>query len=144
MQATRTFLLLANEHEARFFQNDGPGHGLIELGGLKQGEPTRYADLPGRSQASTGAARHGFDRAATEREHDRENFAGDVVNAAQEFWAQGQFDRFVMSAPPKMLGELRNDLSDDLRRVLLGDKNKDLLKIAVTDLPAHFDDLVVF
>ncbi|SMX33562.1 host attachment protein [Actibacterium lipolyticum] len=144
MKAKRTFLLLANEHEARFFENDGPGHGLTELGGMKHGEPVRYADIPGRSQGSGGMARHGFDRAASEREQGRAAFAVEVLEAVKQFWDDGRFDQFIMSASPKMLGELRSDLSADMRKVLLGDKDKDLLKLAPLDLPAHFDDMIVF
>jgi len=144
MKSTRTFVILANEHEARFLENDGPGKGLSEMIGLEAGEGTRYAERPGRSQGAPGGARHGFDRSESEREQDRKAFAAEVAEAAAARWAEGGFDRAVLAAPPKMLGELRSGLEAGLTAAMVGDLDKDLLKISSADLPEHFKDLIVF
>lgn len=144
MKPTRTFVILANEHEARFLENDGPGKGLSEMIGLEASDGTRYAERPGRSQAAPGGARHGFDRSETEREQDRKAFAAEVANAAAARWAEGGFDRAVLAAPPKMLGVLRAELDAGLTAAMHGDLDKDLLQVSAADLPDHFKDLIVF
>ncbi len=144
MKAARTFVLLANEHEARFLVNEGPGKGLLQVGGLTQTHETQYSDMPGRSQAGPGAARHGLDRSATEREQNRTKFSVEVAEAAEAQWAKGDYDRVVMAAPPKMLGALREDIGGAMKAAMAGDMDKDLLKVALHDLPPHLEDMIVF
>lgn len=143
MKPKRTFVILANEQEARFLQSEGPGKGLTELVALENGEGVRYAERPGRSQAAPGTGRHGFDRPTSEREQDRERFAAEVAKAAEARWAKGNYDRALMAAPPKMLGALRAEIGKELSDAMVADLPKDLLKIRVEDLPAHFEDVII-
>ncbi|MHC0054873.1 host attachment protein [Actibacterium sp. D379-3] len=142
MKRKRTFVLIANEQQALFLENDGIGRGLAEVGSLRGGAKSQFSDLPGRSQATPGGTRHGFDRTTPEREHDRESFAAEVIEKAHAIWATGGYDRMVMSAPPKMLGALRDALPDPMRKALVGDMDKDLLNLALPDLPSHFEDMI--
>ncbi len=144
MKPIHTFVVLANEHEARFLENSGVGKGLNELSAMRLQAETRYADAPGRSQAAAGQARHGLDRSETEREQDRHAFATQVIAATEAQWAQGAYDRLVLSAPPKMLGVLRPMLKGAAGAALLADMDKDLLQETVRDLVGHFEDIVVF
>lgn len=144
MKPKCTLVLIANEHEARILENHGPGRGLEELETLARAKQTRYADTTGRSRAGPGMARHGLDRSTTEREHDRDRFAEDVAEMARARWAQGGYDRAVLAAPPKMLGVLRRILDPALSAAMSGELNKDLLKVAPIDLPAHFNDVIIF
>lgn len=144
MKPVRTLVLIANETEARLFVNEGPGKGLQSLSHFDRATETRYADTPGRSQAAPGAARHGYEPPTSEREQNREAFARDVLKITADAWAEGGFDRFVLSAPPAMLGALRDALPAELGRALAADLNKDLLGVAVADLPRHFEDVIVF
>ncbi|MBN2906810.1 MAG: host attachment protein [Rhodobacteraceae bacterium] len=144
MKPVCTLVLIANEHEARLLSNDGPGRGLASVVHFDKMGQVRYADVPGRSQSGPGGARHGFDRATTERAQNRDGFAGDVLQATAREWAEGGYDRLVISAPPAMLGALRAQLDADLAAALSADLNKDLLGVAVADLPRHFEDVIVF
>ncbi|TCO71923.1 host attachment protein [Rhodovulum euryhalinum] len=144
MKPVRTLVLIANEKEARLLMNDGAGKGLAELSHFDKATETRYADTPGRSQAAPGAARHGYERPTSEREQNREAFARDVLKITGDAWAAGGYDRFVLSAPPAMLGALRDAMPADLGHALAFDLNKDLLGVAVADLPRHFEDVIVF
>ncbi|TCP62934.1 protein required for attachment to host cells [Rhodovulum bhavnagarense] len=144
MKPVRTLILIASEHQARLLSNDGPGLGVNEVAAFDKPGQARYADTPGRGQAAPGTARHGFDRSSSEREQNREAFATDVLDIAGREWGRGGYDRFVLSAPPEMLGALRARLDGPLRDALAGDLNKDLLGVEIADLPRHFEDVIVF
>lgn len=144
MKPVRTLVLIANEQEARLLSNDGPGHGLSEVAHFDKLGQVRYADTPGRGQAGPGTARHSVDPRTSEREQNREAFAADVLEITNKEWARGGFDRLVVSAPPQMLGALRGRLGGALQEALVADLNKDLLGVAVADLPRHFEGAIVF
>uniref|UniRef100_UPI0035630D8E host attachment protein n=1 Tax=Actibacterium sp. TaxID=1872125 RepID=UPI0035630D8E len=96
------------------------------------------------SQSAGNTARHGFDPETGLREQGRAHFADAVVASASEIWSQNGFDRLVISAAPRMLGALRDRLDGPMAKALSADMDKDLLKIPVGDLPAHFADVAAF
>jgi protein required for attachment to host cells len=53
-------------------------------------------------------------------------------------WAKGGYDRIVLVAGPKMLGEIRQDLPRALHAHIAAELHKDLVKIPLHDLPGHF------
>lgn len=144
MKPVRTMVLLANEGHARLFENTGPGKGLVELADMKADDLPEFSDTAGRSQSAGNTARHGFDPETGLREQGRAHFADAVVASASEIWSQNGFDRLVISAAPRMLGALRDRLDGPMAKALSADMDKDLLKIPVGDLPAHFADVAAF
>lgn len=144
MKPTRTLVLVANEKEARLLSNSGPGKGLEPVTHFDRAIETEYADRKGREQSAPGMARHGMEPSTSLRTQNREAFADEVLRAARQEWERGSYDRFVMSAPPAMLGALRPRLGGALSQALVADLNKDIVAIAVADLPRHFEDVIVF
>lgn len=57
-------------------------------------------------------------------------------------WAHGTYDRIVLSAGPKVLGEIRHDLPKALHDHIVAELHKDLVKIPLHDLPSHFKGAV--
>jgi protein required for attachment to host cells len=53
-------------------------------------------------------------------------------------WAKGGYDRIVLAAGPKMLGEIRQDLPKALHAHVAAELHKDLVGIPLHDLPGHF------
>ncbi|MEX5727094.1 protein required for attachment to host cells [Rhodovulum iodosum] len=148
MKPVQTLVLIANEKEVRLLANAGVGKGLRELSHFdRMRDPSmhpRYSDAPGRSQASPGAARHGYERTSSEREQSREAFADLALKITADEWAHGLYNRLVITAPPEMLGALRAAMSVQLSQALVADMNKDLIKVATADLPRHFEEVIVF
>lgn len=147
MKSDRTLVLMADDAEARFLLNEGPGTGLRELAGMKVGQfadaDLDYEDRPGRQTGGPGnMARHGFDPHDTVEEQRRGRFVTHVVKALDQEWRQVKPDRLVVAAPPKMLGVLRKALGGAPAAALAGDLAKDLMKIPAIDLPKHFEGLI--
>ena len=53
-------------------------------------------------------------------------------------WGKGSYDRIVLAAGPKMLGEIRHDLPKALHAHIAAELHKDLVKVPLHDLPSHF------
>lgn len=144
MKPTRTLVLIANERDAELFVNDGPNKGLAPVSHFQKADEIEYADRQGREQAGPATGRHGMEPSTSPREQNRGAFAETVLAETAKQWGQGGYDRFVMCAPPQMLGELRNRIAGPLKAALVADLNKDLVGVAAADLPGHFADTIVF
>lgn len=135
MKPIKTLVLLADDAQARLFENHGVGKGLVEIEDLavsmlgdKAG--SGYADRAGRNSAAPGMAQHGVaDLAEAERDQARAAFVKAVLAEAEERFAEGGFDRFVMAAAPATLGALREAIPDRLKKALVLDLAKDFLKL---------------
>jgi protein required for attachment to host cells len=146
MKPDRTLVLMADDTEARFLINEGPGTGLKELAGLSTAQfpdlQIGYQDRPVRQTGPAGAPRHGVDPHETLEVQRRERFAKHVAEALAQEWPQAKADRLVVAAAPKMLGVLRKLIAGPAAAALAGDLAKDLMKIPVIDLPRHFEGLI--
>lgn len=139
MKSTKTWVLIADAAHARIFENLGPGKGLRELPQEAKEQPvpaTREigADRPGRTHDSTGAARHAMAPRTDWHEQAKEAFArslGERLNAA---CLQNAYDRLILVAPPKTLGELRNALTPKTAGFVTAEINKDLTGAALADI----------
>jgi protein required for attachment to host cells len=144
MKPLETLVLVANEREARLLVNRGPNKGLAEITSFDTAHNIEYSDRRGREQAGPNAGRHAMEPPTSLREQNRDSFAEDVLAVANEHWERGSYTRFVMCAPPKMLGELRNRIGGPLKQALAADLDKDIVGVAAEDLPRHFEDTILF
>lgn len=72
------------------------------------------------------------------RRHESERFARELCALLQREHRDGKFTSLLIAAPPRFLGELREHLSEDCRKVLVKTVNKDLVRSDVRDVAAHF------
>ena len=56
-------------------------------------------------------------------------------------WAKGDYDRIVVAAGPKMLGDFRNEIPKALSAHVAAELNKDLIGFSLHDLPKHFAEV---
>ena len=70
--------------------------------------------------------------------NERRDLAKHVSHILAAEWAKGDYDRIVLSAGPKMLGDLRHALPKDLHSHIVAELHKDLMKVSAHDLLSHF------
>lgn len=139
MKPVRTWVLVADAGQAKFYENLGPGKGLTELGGEAMKHdlpPTRDigTDKPGRSFDSAGEGRHAMAPRVDWHEQAKSDFARTVAARLDKALKKKSFDRLILVAPPKMLGDLRAALSDRTSKHVTGEINKDLTGLTVTQI----------
>ncbi|MCP5432648.1 MAG: host attachment protein [Alphaproteobacteria bacterium] len=147
MKKIVTWIVLADGAHARFFANDGPGRGIKALAGLDLDEtipPGRdiVSDRAGRSFDSAGPGRSAMEPQTDPREEAKRRFLDRVAARLAEKAREGAFDRLVVAAPPRPLGELRAALAAPVKERLHAELAKDLTKVPVAELPVHLADVL--
>lgn len=145
MKPIVTWIVTADGGRVRVFENRGPGKGLVPVAGLTVEDAhlrTRdiNADRPGRtaSQGHVSAMEPPSD-AAAQRE---QAFARAVAETLHQRFAGGAFSRLIIAAAPTALGHLRTALGPALDGAIVAEVHKDLTKVPLADLGAHFKDLL--
>jgi protein required for attachment to host cells len=126
MKPVVTLYLLVSDENYRLIHTHEEG--LVEITHTK-------AELSAAGVAHVGGS---SPKEGAERAHLAKHAA--KVLAAE--WAKGSYDRIVLAAGPKMLGEIRHDLPKALNAHIAAELHKDLVKIPLHDLPAHFKGAV--
>jgi protein required for attachment to host cells len=144
MKAARTLIIVAAEQDLRLFRSLGPGEPLTEINHLAaETLPDVEVELEGRGRghAGGGGGSHGYDDRKTEAEQERARFVPYVAETVAAVWRKGEHDRAVLIAGPKMLGLLRDGLTDDVKAAIVADLPKDLVKLNAHDLADHLKGL---
>ena len=148
MKPIRTLLIIADGAKARFFLNSGPDKGLEPLpsGEMEAGAaPTREigSDRPGRVHDRMGPGRHAMAPRTDWHDQEKQHFVKQVAERIDSAARDKAFDRLVVVAPPKALGELRTAMAPQTAKLVTGELAKDLTQVPVQDLPEHLKEFMV-
>jgi protein required for attachment to host cells len=123
------WVFVGDGHKALLLRNDGDP-GLLDL---RRVEVREDNNPPSREQGSDGPGRSGVNigpRSAIDTTDwhslEEERFAAAVAQRLNGAAEEGQFERIVIVAPPKVLGELRREFSKKLQGKILAEIDKDL------------------
>jgi protein required for attachment to host cells len=142
MKKNVTWVVVADHQHARVFANDGPGRGLQPVDGLafdthlKAGRDI-MADKPGRSFESRGGSHHAIEPKTDPHREAGKRFISRVVGALEAASEKKDFDRLMLIAPPRALGEFRKLLPAPLKSKLIGETAEDLTKGTRAVIEAH-------
>ena len=142
-----TWILVCDGARGRILANRGRGTGLSEIESAENKdarEPTRKlgSDRPGRSFDSVGGGRHALVSPADWHRFEKTQFAKEMAAIINEAALKNRFDRLVLAAPPRVLGDLRQALRPQATRKVTGEIGKDLTQVATHDLVDHLDEFV--
>ncbi len=141
-----TWVVIADGARSSVYINSGRGTGLRVLSQFESEggrRPTRDLGTgkPGRGFAPSGA-RHAFDDPEDWHEQEKRLFARDVAKYINNAAERKSFDQLVIVAPSKIMGELRDSLSQGARKKLKAELTKDLTNTPPPELPAYFKDIL--
>jgi protein required for attachment to host cells len=94
-------------------------------------------DRPPRSKESASPARHAIEPRRDLHQASKEDFVKLVASQLDEEHGRGQFDNLVLIAPPRTLTELKQNLSNQMAKLVVSDLQKDLTKVPDHDLTEH-------
>lgn len=143
MKPLKTWIVLTDATSLRLAINEGPGKGVYGLSdpGLVAAPVTELSDEPGVTHASVGPNRGGISDPDLKKQA-QAAFADDIVGLLEQARHEKDFHRFILVAPPAMLGILRQKLTPGLQAVLHAEIPKDLTHLPLNDLPAHLADVI--
>lgn len=130
-------IVVADERQASFFDAVTPRSPLAERGSLHNGRSGKRdieleTDRPGRRSGGTGGGveghHHGVTGEKSTVQHELTLFAKEVARKIETDRSRNEFDRLVLMAGPKMLGLLRQSLSNPTQSMLAGEISKDILR----------------
>lgn len=147
MKHDRTWIVVADGSRAQIFLNEGPGTGLksaLHHALVADNRPSGdiSSDRPGRSFDSAGGGRHAMQPPTDPHRHAQTSFAHDIAKLLEENYNKHNYERIFIAAAPRMLGDLRAALGNNLKNRIVGEINKDLSKLTVPDLKTHLGDLI--
>jgi protein required for attachment to host cells len=143
MKAPQTLYLIASEHDFRLVHNHDDS--LVQLGGKSSEDfpDVAYRFPSERTRSHTGHMGASFDvnGPAKKVEQERSRLAHHAAAALEVEWAKGVYDRIVLVAGPKMLGDLRHFMSKPMATHVAAELHKDLMKTPLHELPSHFAEV---
>lgn len=147
MKKQTVWILTADHQHARMFATDNRGATLIQLDGFTQDDHLPVSHEAGSHRpdigfASRGGPSHGYPPRTTPHEQAGLAFVDGVVAAIAAAGDRQAFDRLILIAPPRALGELRDRLPDAVRQRVAGELNLDLTKAPVDVVEAHVRPLL--
>ena len=142
MKPRRTWVLVADGKHGRILTQTGARNHLEAMAGgtfERAMHKTREhgIDGPGRVRERAGCAHHGMAARADWQRAEKCDFARELSAQLESDARQDRFDRLVLVAPPRTLGELRAMLGPCARGRLAGDLDNDLTGATPDDIEAR-------
>ncbi|VAW18780.1 hypothetical protein MNBD_ALPHA12-2305 [hydrothermal vent metagenome] len=148
MKPVITWILIADGARARILEHKGLGSGVAALKGmefsaerLKSSEI--MADKPGRAFASNGASRSAIEPKTDPVAKREADFMAMLAGVLNEKQTSAAFDRLVLIAAPRALGDLRKSLSEPVREIIYAELAKDLTKTPNDKIGKHLEEVMV-
>jgi protein required for attachment to host cells len=140
-----SWIIIADGSQARILANDGPGTGLSLIAAHEAPQARAHTtalgtDRPGRTADSMSPARHAMEPRTDPQRHEKERF---IAKLAEDVGAaRDRFDRLVLVAPPRVMGELHRRLDEQTKSKIAGELQKDLTWVALPELAPHLGDVL--
>jgi protein required for attachment to host cells len=146
MKPKTTWVLLADGQNAAVYANEGPGQGLAPLP-----EFTARRSGPDSHDIASDRAGHRFGGAAKAgsgatlprndpHEFEEKRFVEAAVDRINRAALEKRFDRLIVAAPPRALGQIRQALSKAAAERVAAEVNKDLLKDSPEGIAQHLQE----
>ena len=136
-----TWILVADSSRARIFIADSSST-LQEIedfahteGRLHEQDMT--SDLPGKDAGVVGAGGHAYQNQIDPKEQEAINFAKSIAKHIDKEYSLNKFEQLMMIADPSFLGELRTQLSDQCRKAVCYELDKNITAHSVDDIRKH-------
>lgn len=136
-----TWILVADNTQARIFTADSPSSALEEIEGLAHTEGRLHdreitTDLPGRIKSADGSG-HALEQATDPKKHEADNFARQVVQHLETGHNANKFEQLLIVAEPSFLGLLRNHLPEHIKKHVCFELDKNIATQSIADIRKH-------
>lgn len=142
----RTWVMVIDQHIARIFTRQG--YELEPIGtALPDEHPQDRAEISNKSvgriiSSSAKSIHHKYEPRMNESRQQNMAFAAQISHWLDNAVRQDAFDRLVLVAAPKILGELRKMASLPVQERIFAELNKDLTKFDLRALEEELEETV--
>ncbi|MGE0254047.1 MAG: host attachment protein [Alphaproteobacteria bacterium] len=142
-----TWVVVADGARARILEHTRIGGGLVPLAAMDHDKAHGHArdlgaDRPGRVFDSAGAGRHAVAPHTDYLRYEKDRFAHEVAALLERAGTARRFDRLVLVAPPRTLGDLRAALGAHAMAAVIGEVHKDLTHATDRDVADHLGEVM--
>jgi len=132
-------ILVADASNARLFRVESPTGDLIEMDAQTNPEARMQEreltdDKPGEQTSHAKDSRSAVDSPADPKDNQIQRFAREITDKLEKTHKDGDLEKLYVVAPPRFLGDLRNQMSASLKAVVVEEINKDFSKLNARDL----------
>ena len=140
-----TLILIADGAKAVIYKYNGPNNKLAPIKGGKLSHVNELSqDLVttkrGRMPDNGAGQCSALERPTDPHEHEKHVFAKEIADFVNG--KEPSFDRLIIAAAPKVLGDLRQLLSTNVKNKVSAELDKDLTHIPLIELPEHLQDVL--
>lgn len=133
MKKRITWVVIADHQHIRVLRHDRENRKLLPVEGWSEEthlKPNRalVTERPGRSFASAGTSRSAIEPKSEPRRMEAFRFLADFSERLCRAADAKSFDRIILVAPPRALGEMRELLPASVKEKVVGEVNEDLVK----------------
>ena len=126
-KVSRIWAVVADDHVAKIFRKNGR---RLECLGLVM--PAKTSATPTNKSVgrvisgARGTIHHKYEPRVTQRYQQNISFTRDLAQWLEKTYDDGAFDKLIIAAAPRMLGNLRKASTSNLRTAIISEINKDL------------------
>lgn len=140
-----TWILVANNVNARIFTAQTPASALEELSdfshaGSRFHDRDLTTDLPGKIKGEGGIGGHAFEQPTDPKKHESRVFAQELANYLDAAHNSDQFTRLLVVAEPSFLGLLREELSEQVKKLVCFELDKNLVTLTAQEIRNHLPE----
>ncbi len=143
----KTWILVADQARARLFESERPGNELAELADFDHPEallkPSAIGyQRPPRVQESASPARHAIEPHTTPRDKVAREFALGLSDVLDRGRVENNYQRLILVAPPRFLGQLKASLDDQVSKLLVESVGLNITRASAQDIRAELGGLL--
>jgi len=142
MNDDRTLVAVFDAAHVRFFEYK-QAHGRLEniladvSSGLHHDRRDIESDRPGRGFSSAGGQQHAYESEHDPRKLEKHDFVVAIAHAVEAALDQHKFNRLVVVAPSRAVGEFRSVASDKVKNVVWREVAKEFANLSDSELHDH-------
>lgn len=141
---TSIWIIVADTTRARIFITESSSSPLQELADLTHTEGRLHdreitQDLPGR-HTGTGGTGHPYNSATDPKKYEAVQFVHQIIGYLEEARNANRFDRLMIVAEPSMLGLLRKEMPEQIKKQVAFELDKNITTLGAAEIREHLPE----
>lgn len=136
------WIIVGDSARARFYKTEDATSDFQEFQSLIHNESRMLeqkltSDRSGITHDTAGMSRFNINPEQNIKQKESEKFAHEIANYLEKSRTENKFTQLVVVAAPKFLGQLRNELSDCCKKMIVSEYDKNISHMRTSDLRSH-------